>query len=82
MGGVEGVVLGANHRGNSAAIITFWQSQRHISDAARISDEAREQAMAAAQTSLTPLVDQFEITIASGLGRLSTAVGASVRASA
>lgn len=70
--GVEGVAVGANHEDGTVAVITGWESSEALTRAERISTEARERAVAAAGVRPTPLVDHFEITIASGLSRLGS----------
>lgn len=75
--GAYRVVLGGNYEVGSFTVVTFWTSAREMREANHVSSGARERAGSASGLELTQLVDTFQITISSGLERL-TAANASV----
>lgn len=68
--GLRGVVIGAS-RDDSVAVVTFWESEAALTEADQRSRQAREHATSVAKIPHRPLVDRFEVTVASHLDRLA-----------
>jgi heme-degrading monooxygenase HmoA len=70
--GVCAVAVGVHPGAGSFAVVTFWETERDMSESTQVSDAARGHAIEATRTTLTPLVDCYKIGVASHLERIGT----------
>lgn len=68
--GVEGIAIGFNRDAGSVAVVSGWTSQEAMRNAEQLSAQTRSRAASAASAN-APLVDRYEITVASRLDQLA-----------
>jgi heme-degrading monooxygenase HmoA len=61
--GFRGITVGVNYRGGQAVAIALWETEADMRRSEKLAAEAREQAVATAAPSRTPIVDQYEVVI-------------------
>jgi heme-degrading monooxygenase HmoA len=61
--GFRGITVGVNYQGGQAVAIALWETQADMSRSEKLAAEAREQAVATAGPSRTPIVDHYEVVI-------------------
>jgi heme-degrading monooxygenase HmoA len=61
--GFRGITVGVNPQGGQAIAIALWETEADMSRSEKLATEAREQAVATAGPSRTPIVDQYEVVI-------------------
>jgi len=61
--GFRGITVGVNYQGGQAIAIALWETEADMSRSEKLAAEAREQAVATAGPSRTPIVDQYEVVI-------------------
>jgi heme-degrading monooxygenase HmoA len=61
--GFRGITVGVNHQGGQAVAIALWETEADMRRSEKLAAEAREQAVATAAPSRTPIVDQYEVVI-------------------
>jgi hypothetical protein len=61
--GFRGITVAVNHRAGQAVAIALWESEADMQESERLADEAREQAVATAGPSRTPVVDNYEVVL-------------------
>jgi heme-degrading monooxygenase HmoA len=61
--GFRGITVGVNYQGGQAVAIALWETKADMSRSEKLAAEAREQAVATAGPSRTPIVDQYEVVI-------------------
>lgn len=72
--GLGGIAMGTNREAGRLAVVSYWTSERAMSEAAQASVRGRDQAAAVTCLMLTPLIDHFEITLTRELERVVAAV--------
>ena len=61
--GFRGITVGVNQQGGQAIAIALWETEADMSRSEKLATEAREQAVATAGPSRTPIVDHYEVVI-------------------
>jgi heme-degrading monooxygenase HmoA len=61
--GFRGITVGVNYQGGQAVAIALWETEADMRRSEKLAAEAREQAVATAAPSRTPIVDQYEVVI-------------------
>jgi heme-degrading monooxygenase HmoA len=61
--GFRGITVGVNYQGGQAVAIALWETKADMSRSEKLAAEAREQAVATAAPSRTPIVDHYEVAI-------------------
>jgi hypothetical protein len=61
--GFRGITVAVNHRAGQAVAIALWENVADMQESERLADEAREQAVATAGPSRTPVVDNYEVVL-------------------
>jgi heme-degrading monooxygenase HmoA len=61
--GFRGITVGVNYQGGQAVAMALWETKADMSRSEKLAAEAREQAVATAGPSRTPIVDQYEVVI-------------------
>ena len=61
--GFRGITVGVNYQSGQAVAIALWETEADMSRSEKLATEAREQAVATAGPSRTPIVDQYEVVI-------------------
>jgi heme-degrading monooxygenase HmoA len=61
--GFRGITVGVSYQSGQAVAIALWESEADMSRSEKLAAEAREQAVATAGPSRTPIVDHYEVVI-------------------
>jgi heme-degrading monooxygenase HmoA len=61
--GFRGITVGVNYQGGQAVAIALWETEADMRQSEKLAAEAREQAVATAAPSRTPIVDHYEVVI-------------------
>jgi heme-degrading monooxygenase HmoA len=61
--GFLGVTVCVNHKSGQAAVISLWESERDMHQSEEVALRAREQAVATAGPSRSPIVDHYEVIL-------------------
>lgn len=69
--GIFRAAIGINRDAGSLVVVSFWVSERDMRDAARLSEQVRDNARSAATARRIPRVDHFEITLTNGFDQFA-----------
>jgi heme-degrading monooxygenase HmoA len=61
--GFRGITVGVNHQTGQAVVLALWDTEADMSRSEELAAEAREQAVATAGPSRTPIVDHYDVAI-------------------
>jgi hypothetical protein len=61
--GFRGITVGVNYQGGQAVAIALWETEADMRRSERLAAEAREQVVATAGPSRTPIVDHYEVVV-------------------
>jgi heme-degrading monooxygenase HmoA len=61
--GFRGITVGVNYQGGQAVAIALWETEADMRRSEKLAAEAREQAVATAGPSRTPIVDHYEVVV-------------------
>jgi hypothetical protein len=61
--GFRGITVGVNYQGGQAVAIALWDTEADMRRSEKLAAEAREQAVATAGPSRTPIVDHYEVVV-------------------